>query len=62
MTSSYFKEKITPYKVVRQPKDEDKRQKFRTNRILSSRFLDNSYNPNLHNKFFQSSGLYILKK
>lgn len=62
MTSSFYKEKLTPYPVVRLPKDEDKRQKIRKDRILSSRFMDNSYDPTIHQKFFKPGGLYILKK
>lgn len=62
MTTSFYKEKLTPYKVVRLPKDEDKRQLIRKERILSSRFIDNSYDPIIHPKFFKPGGLYILKK
>jgi hypothetical protein len=62
MTSSFMKEKLTPYEVVRFPKDEDKRQDFRKNRIISTRFMDNYFDPMVHSKFFKPNGLYITKK
>lgn len=63
MTSSFIKEKLTPYKVIRIPhKNEEERQKFRTDRVLSTRFLDNSFKPDIHNNFFKPSGLYTIKK
>ena len=62
MSSSTIKKKLTPYPIIRQPEHEDKRQIFRKDRILSSRFMDNYYNPTLHKKFFMPNGLYLIKK
>lgn len=63
MTSSYIKQKLTPYPSTRQPKDDMERQKYRNDRVLSSRFLDNNHNVEIHgNKFWKPSGLYLIKK
>lgn len=63
MSSSYIKEKITPYPSVRLPKDPIDRQKFRSERVLSTRFLDNNFNVFLHkDKFWKPNGAFITKK
>lgn len=63
MTSSFIKQKLTPYPVVRQPKDPIDRQKFRAERVLSTRFLDNNHDTDLHkNDFWKPNGAYITKK
>lgn len=63
MTSSYMKEKLTPYTVIRLPKEKALRQKIRQKRVLSTRFLDNFYDPDIHrDNFFKPGGLYIRKK
>jgi hypothetical protein len=63
MTSSYIKQKLTPYPSVRQPKDYMERQTFRTERVLSSRFLDNNHSVELHkNNFWKPSGFYLVKQ
>jgi len=63
MSSSYIKEKLTPYPSVRQPKDEIERQKFRAERVLSTRFLDNNYNSNMYKtEYWKPNGLFIVKK
>lgn len=63
MTTKEIKQKLTPYPAVRQPGDKQERQRFRINRILSTRFLDNNFNPELQkNKFWLPNGYYITKK
>ncbi len=63
MSSSYIKEKITSYPSVRLPKDQIDRQKFRSERVLSTRFLDNNFNVFLHkDKFWKPNGAFITKK
>lgn len=63
MSSSYIKEKLTPYPAVRQPKDEIERQKFRAERVISTRFLDNNYNSNMYKtEYWKPNGIFIVKK
>lgn len=57
-----IKKKITPYPIVRQPSKENIRQTFRKNRTLSSRFMDNYFNPKIHERVFLPNGLFIIKK
>jgi hypothetical protein len=53
---------IEPYDVVRMPDNEVERQAFRRKRMLSSRFLDNYFNPKLYEKSWWPNGEYIIKK
>lgn len=63
MTSSFMKEKLRDYEVKRLPENQSERQKIRMERVLSTRFLDNFYDPKVHNNnFFKPNGLYIQKK
>jgi hypothetical protein len=57
-------EVITPGSAIRQPSDEKQRQNFRKKRILSTRFLDNFYDPDVKglNQCWMPNGRYILKK
>jgi len=45
-----------------QPKDENERQKYRKEKIKSSRFLDNYYNTKIHKKYWNPNGLYVIKR
>lgn len=44
------------------PKDEVERQTVRKKMMKSSRFLDNYYNPRIHQNHWKSNGVYIIKK
>ena len=64
MTSTFMKEKLTPYPVVRLPAIDkpSERNEIRKNRVLSTRFMDNYFDPKVHSEFFKPNGLYIRKK
>lgn len=47
---------------VRQPREERDRQKFRRERIHTSRFLDNYFNWGIHGKCWLPNGVCITKK